>query len=94
LKPGFYRPKDNSMQISPDIILDYFGNELFIDTSEITNETVLFSSGLIDSFNMINLIMFIEETCQTKITPSEITLDNLDSIEKILTFLSDRSTGD
>lgn len=79
------------MQITSDILLDYFSNELFIDTSDVANDTLLFSSGLIDSFNMINLIMFIEETCQTKVKPPEITLDNLDSIDRILSFLEKRA---
>ncbi|NQY97042.1 MAG: acyl carrier protein [Henriciella sp.] len=79
------------MQITSDVLLDYFSNELFIDTSDVANDTLLFSSGLIDSFNMINLIMFIEETCQTKVKPPEITLDNLDSIDRILSFLEKRA---
>lgn len=78
------------MQITSDILLDYFSDELFIDTSDVAPDTLLFSSGLIDSFNMINLIMFIEETCQTKVKPPEITLDNLDSIDRILSFLKKR----
>ena len=79
------------MQITSDVLLDYFSNELFIDTSDVANDTLLFSSGLIDSFNMINLIMFIEETCQTTVKPPEITLDNLDSIDRILSFLEKRA---
>lgn len=78
------------MQITSDILLDYFSDELFIDTSDVAPDTLLFSSGLIDSFNMINLIMFIEETCQTTVKPPEITLDNLDSIDRILSFLKKR----
>lgn len=79
------------MQITSESLLDYFSDELFIDTSDVSSDTLLFSSGLIDSFNMINLIMFIEETCQTKVKPPEITLDNLDSIDRILAFLEKRA---
>jgi acyl carrier protein len=79
------------MQITSEILIDFFSNELFIDTSDVAQDTLLFSSGLIDSFNMINLIMFIEETCQTKVKPPEITLDNLDSIDRILSFLEKRA---
>jgi acyl carrier protein len=57
-----------------------------LDTHEIDDETRLFSSGLLDSFSMVDLIFFIEENAKIRIKPTEVNLDNLDSIQRILNF--------
>jgi acyl carrier protein len=43
---------------------------------------------------MVELVLFIEETCGIRMKPSEVNLDNLDSIERILAFVTMRSNGD
>lgn len=79
------------MDLNHDILIDYLATTLNVDTSGIEADTALFSSGHIDSFSMIDLIGFIETACNTTLKPNEITLDNLDSIGRILTFLKDRT---
>ena len=80
------------MVMTQDTLMDFLANTLHVDTADISADTTLFSSGYIDSFSMIDLIEFIESTCNTRIKPAEITLDNLDTIARILTFLNDRTT--
>jgi acyl carrier protein len=63
-------------------------DELFLDVTGIDAETPLFSSGLIDSFSLATLILAVEEKAGVKLDPLDVTLDNLDSIERILRFLS------
>ena len=46
----------------------------------------LFSSGIVDSFTPITLMTFLESQCGFRIGPMEVTLDNFDSIERILRF--------
>jgi acyl carrier protein len=57
-----------------------------VDNSSIEPETALFSSGLLDSFLMVELILFIEEKANISIDASDITLENLDSISAIISF--------
>jgi len=78
------------MTITEETLVYFLETNLGVKKHDVRPDTVLFSSGFIDSFNMINLIMFLEEQCQSRIKPSEITLDNLDSIERILDFLRRR----
>ena len=42
---------------------------------------------------MVSLIVFIERSCGIRIKPTEVTMDNLDSIERILR-LADRKCAD
>ena len=52
------------------------------------DDTALFSSGLMDSLNVIELVSFIEEQLGCVIPPAAITLDNFDSISRIVRFTS------
>jgi D-alanine--poly(phosphoribitol) ligase subunit 2 len=52
------------------------------------DDTALFSSGLMDSLNVIELVSFIEEQLGCAIPPAAITLDNFDSISRIVRFTS------
>ena len=54
------------------------------------DDTLLFSSGLIDSFSMVDLIMFIEDAAGFRVHPADVTLDNFDSINRILAFVEAR----
>jgi acyl carrier protein len=78
------------MALTQDDLLHYFGEQLRLNTSEIIPQTSLFASGLIDSFSLVELVLFIEESCRIKMKPSEVNLDNLDSIDRILAFVERR----
>ncbi len=52
--------------------------------------TPLFSSSLLDSFSMVDLIMFIEKSAGIRLNPADVTLDHLDSIERILSFVNEQ----
>ena len=52
------------------------------------DDTALFSGGLMDSLSVIELVSFIEEQIGCAIPPAEITLQNFDSISRIVRFTS------
>ena len=54
----------------------------------VENDTALFSTGLIDSLNVIELVCFVEEQLHRAVPPAEITLENFDSIDRIMRFAS------
>ena len=52
----------------------------------VTDETGLFSRGLIDSLSVVELVTFVEEELGRPIAPADITLDNFDSIDRIARY--------
>lgn len=56
------------------------------DLSKVDDETELFSSGLIDSFAMIDLMTWLEKQTGKRINPADVGFENLDTIGRILTF--------
>ncbi|MBN2225335.1 MAG: acyl carrier protein [Deltaproteobacteria bacterium] len=75
-----------------EVILSYIREELldYPDT-EIHDDTSLFQDRVLKSINLVQLIVFIEETYNIKVKPSEVNIENFDSIAKILRFLGKKS---
>ena len=65
----------------------YLHEKQGLEPTDFADDTLLFSSGLIDSFSMVDLIIFIEETGGLRVHPTDVTLDNFDSIDRILAFV-------
>lgn len=57
-----------------------------IDGNSIDNDTRIFSNGLIDSLSVIDLVCFVERKIGHSVPPSDITLDNFDSISRITAY--------
>ena len=82
------------MALSKDGLIDFFDKKLGVSSDSIDDETLLFSSGIMDSFSMVDLIMFIENEGGLKLSPTEVTLENLDSVARILHFVATREQNE
>jgi acyl carrier protein len=78
------------MALSKEVLFDFVTNNLGIDASELEEDTPLFSSGLIDSKSMVDLIVYIEGEGGVSFEADDITLDHLDTIGRILRFVDSR----
>jgi acyl carrier protein len=58
------------------------------DDSSLTDDTSLLESGVVDSTGVLEIISFLEERFSIKVADAEMVPDNLDSIGKIVTFIS------
>lgn len=68
-------------------IRSYIVDEFGIDANSLQNDTSLFSSGLLDSFSMVDLLSFVEKLTARKFRVVDVNLDNLDSIDRIVAFI-------
>lgn len=78
------------MSICREDVLAFLEEQTDLDISEIENDTLLFSSRMVDSFAMVELIQVIETKGNFRMRPTEVHLDNLDSIARILSFSEKR----
>ena len=77
------------MAVTRDNLLEFLQHSLGIDVAELeTDDTELYSSGLIDSFSIVHLIQFLETQGGFEVDPTDVNLENLDSIRKILAYAS------
>jgi acyl carrier protein len=77
------------MTLSKHLLLKFVEDNLGVDTADVDEDTPLFSSGMIDSASMVDLIVFVEAEGKVKFGPDDISLDHLDSIGRILRFVTD-----
>lgn len=69
-------------------ITGYMNEDLGIDTSDIALDSPLFSTGIIDSFSLVSLLTYIEDTHNFSVNPADVNLDNFDSLEKMLAYIT------
>lgn len=75
-------------ELTESDIIDVFQRELGLDTRGIDRSTPLFSAGLIDSFSLVSLLLFLETRSGITIQPMDVTLANFDSIDRMLAFVA------
>jgi acyl carrier protein len=71
-------------------ILRFLEERCGLDPAEIEDDTPLFSSGLVDSVAFAELIVHVENESGVSFSPEDITLEHLDTIGRILRFVTAR----
>lgn len=66
-------------------IIKYFAKQ----NKKITSNTELFNSGFLDSIDMVELVMFIEEQFEIKLPQNLMTIENFNSLENIVTIIDE-----
>lgn len=72
-------------------IIDWLVENDSVEPDEIQADTLLFSTSLVDSFDMVDLVAFIEQAAGITFGPLDLSLENLDSAERIVAFVRSRS---
>jgi len=68
-------------------IIDYINEQILSEKTELDVNTSLISSGLVDSINTLKLVEHIEDTYNVELEANEVTAENLDTIEKIISLI-------
>ncbi len=72
-----------------DLILNYIIKEFLEEgDEEITYDTPLISSGYVDSFSMVSLLVFVENKFKIKIPPDKATPEAFESVNKIVALVN------
>ncbi|MFI5212229.1 MAG: hypothetical protein ACHQIH_05050 [Ignavibacteria bacterium] len=74
-----------------DIVLDYVKKEYLEDGDdrEIVYDTPLISGGLVDSFSLVSLKVFIETKYNVQIPDAKATPEAFDSVNNIVNLLKE-----
>jgi acyl carrier protein len=66
-------------------------NYLFTsDVSQLGLDDSLLGRGIVDSTGMLEIILFLEEQCGVKVEDSEMIPENLDSVNRIATYVASK----
>lgn len=74
-----------------DVVLEYVKNEYLEegDDREVTFDTPLISGGIVDSFSMVSLKVFLENKYNIQIPDAKATPEVFDSVNKIVDLLKE-----
>jgi len=75
-----------------DKIRSFVCAELGYEPHEIGSDTLLFSTGMVDSFTFVGMIALLETELGCRFDPRSITVENFDSIARISAFLREAAT--
>ncbi len=78
------------MEEMKSVILYYIKKEyLEDDETEITETTPLVSGGIVDSFSMVSLKVFLEKSFGVQIPDSKITPESFDTVNSIAALVQE-----
>ena len=63
------------------------------DPSSVDDDTLLVTNGIVDSTGMLEVISFLEEHFDIRITDQEMTPENLESVSRIARFIAAKQAG-
>jgi acyl carrier protein len=75
------------VKLTSNQLIAFIKDTLQIETPVEAN-TKLFSTGELDSMSMMQLIEFVEGQADINIRPEDVTLENFDTVDNILQFVS------
>ena len=76
------------LEITKQFIVDNF---LFGDGAKLAADTPLFEKGIIDSTGVLELVAFIEDNFNVKVTDEELIQENFSSLIAIEKFLQSKN---
>jgi len=78
------------MRLTTDDLHTFLTTELGLEDG-VTSDSELFSTGLLDSVAMMNIIGFIEEKTGIDVRPADVTLENFDTMQRIVDYVATES---
>lgn len=71
-------------------IKEYIISSTLSDKTAITDDTLIFETGLLDSMGLLFLIEFIKEEFNVEVSDDELLPENFESVNNIIKFLEDK----
>jgi acyl carrier protein len=68
-------------------IKDYIIKSTLADTKNISDDTLIFETGLLDSMGLLFLIEFLKEEFDVEVTDEELLPANFESVNSIIKFI-------
>lgn len=73
-----------------DALMAFLRDEIVLDDVELTGDFDLLLSGAVDSLGVIRITHWMEETTGVVVDPGDVTLDNFQTVDKMIAYLDSR----
>ncbi len=65
-----------------------------VNLHKLNDDDSFFENDIIDSVGVLELVAFVEDTFRITINDDELTLENLDSVNRLLSFIQSKQSVD
>ena len=79
------------MDLTEKELIEFLRTTYDLEPDSVDAGTPLFSSALLDSINMVEVVAYLEDKTGLVVEADDLTLDNFDTVETILLFCRSRS---
>lgn len=76
-----------------DALTSFIQDEIVLDDVAVAGDTDLLLSGAVDSLGVIRITHWMEETAGVEVDPGDVTLDNFQTVEKMVAYLDTRASA-
>jgi acyl carrier protein len=77
-----------SEALTTEAVRELLASQFEIPAQELEDDTLLFSSGRLDSFHLVELLALLEKQTGSRITPGDVNLENFDTPQRIASLLA------
>lgn len=70
------------------VFLDFFENECGLNMDDIASDTSLFSSGRLDSIDILKTVSLIEEKFGISVSPMDVSIEQFDTLALLRDFVN------
>lgn len=75
-------------------IIDFLENEVLVGTGLLVDkDDNLLEQGIVDSIGIMRLVAFVEETCNLKIPPQDLVIENFMTVQKLADYLESQKAS-
>lgn len=72
-------------------LVAFLTDELALAPTEIADDAPLVSSGRIDSFQLADLIAWVERRASISVPPGDVVLEHFDTVRRVLAYVRSRA---
>ncbi len=74
-------------------LITFIRDEVAVVDGDVTPETDLLLSGLVDSLGVIRITQWIEDELDVDVPPGDVTLENFQTVDRIVSYVATRSAA-
>lgn len=78
--------------ILAESLTTFIRDEIVLDEIDLMGETDLLLTGAVDSLGVIRITHWMEETTGIVVDPGDVTLENFQTVDKMVAYLNGRTT--
>jgi len=75
-----------------EALIRFIQDEIVVDDIDVEANTDLLLSGAVDSLGVIRITHWMEEATGMSVDPGDVTLENFQSVAKMVAYLDSRAT--